>query len=126
MEFLNVVIFPALATVLTGLASWGVAVLVSYLNTKIKNDKVRGAVENVRDIITAAVAQTAQNFVDDLKKNGEFSPAMQREAFSKTFERINRQLTVEAAEAVNEITDDAQAWLVAEIEKAVKNSKKEG
>ena len=43
-----------------------------------------------------------------------------------TLERINRQLTEEAAEAVNEITDDAQAWLIAEIEKAVKNSKREG
>lgn len=126
MEFVNIVIFPALATVLTGLASWGVAVLVNWLNSKIKNEKVRVALNNVRDIIAAEVAETAQIFVDDLKKNGEFSPAMQREAFSKTFERINRQLTVEAAEAVNEITDDAQAWLVAEIEKAVKNSKKEG
>ena len=126
MEFINVVIFPALATVLTGLASWGVAVLVSWLNLKIKNEKVRVALNNVRDIIAAEVAETTQIFVDDLKKNGEFSPAMQREAFSKTLERINRQLTAEAAEAVNEITDDAQAWLIAEIEKAVKNSKKEG
>ena len=126
MEFLNVVIFPALATILTGLASWGVAVLVSYFNKKIKNDKVRGAVENVRDIIIAAVAQTAQNFVEDLKKNGEFSPEMQAEAFKRTAEEVKRQLTEEATAAINAITKDAEAWIAAEIEKAVADRKKGG
>lgn len=126
MEFINIVIFPALATVLTGVASYGVAVFIAWLNSKIKNEKIRVALNNARDIIEAEVAATAQYFVDDLKKNGEFSPAKQREAFKMTLERINRQLTEEAAEAVNEITDDAQAWLIAEIEKAVKNSKREG
>lgn len=126
MEFLNNVIFPALATVLTGLASWGVAVLVGYLNTKIKNDKVRGAVENVRDIITAAVAQTAQGFVDDLKKSGEFTPEKQAEAFKKTVAEVKKQLTEEAAAAINAITKDAEAWIAAEIEKAVAERKKGG
>lgn len=126
MEFLNDVIFPALATILTGLASWGVAVLVNWLNSKIKNEKARAAVENVRGIITAAVAQTAQNFVDDLKKSGEFSPERQREAFNMTFEAVKKQLTAEAAAAVNAITDDAEAWISAEIEKAVKLNKREG
>ena len=126
MEFLNVVIFPALATILTGLASWGVAVLVNWLNSKIKNEKVRATLKNARDIITAEVAKTAQNFVDDLKKNGEFSPEKQAEALKMTLENVKKQLTAEAAVAVNAITDDAEEWLLAEIEKAVKNSKKEG
>lgn len=126
MEFLNVVIFPALATILTGLASWGVAVLVNRLNSKIKNEKVRATLKNARDIITAEVAKTAQNFVDDLKKNGEFSPEKQAEALKMTLENVKKQLTAEAAVAVNAITDDAEEWLLAEIEKAVKSSKKEG
>ena len=126
MEFVNNIIFPALATVVTGLASWGVAVLVNWLNSKIKNEKVRAALKNARDIITAEVAKTAQNFVDDLKKNGAFSPAKQAEALKMTLENVKKQLTAEAAAAVNAITDDAEEWLMAEIEKAVKNSKKEG
>ena len=126
MEFVNIVIFPALATVITGLASWGVAAFVAWLNSKIKNEKVRVAIENARDIITATVAATAQTFVDDLKKNDEFSPAKQREAFKMTLAAVKKQLTAEAAAAVNALTDDAEAWLAAEIEKAVRNSKKEG
>ena len=126
MEFLNIVIFPVLATILTGLASWGVAVLVTWLNSKIKNEKVRAALENARDIITAEVAKTAQNFVDDLKKNGEFSPDKQDEALKMTLENVKKQLTADAAVAVNAITSDAEEWLLAEIEKAVANSKKEG
>lgn len=126
MDFLKIVIFPALAVIFSGLASWGVAVLVAYLNTKIKNDKVRGAVENVRDIITAAVARTAQNFVDDLKKDGKFTPEKQAEAFKMTAEEVKRQLTEEATAAINAITKDAEAWIAAEIEKAVAESKKGG
>lgn len=126
MEFVNTVIFPALATILTGLASWGVAVLVNWLNSKIKNEKVRAALKNARDIITAEVAKTAQNFVDDLKKNGEFSPEKQAEALKMTLENVKNQLTAEAAVAVNAITSNAEEWLLAEIEKAVKSSKKEG
>lgn len=126
MEFVRIVIFPALATVVTGLASWGVAALVSWINSKIKNEKVRTALKNARDIIIAEVAKTSQNFVDDLKKNGKFSPAKQAEALKMTLENVKKQLTAEAAAAVNAITDDAEEWLTAEIEKAVKNNKKEG
>lgn len=126
MEFLNTVIFPALATILTGLASWGVAVLVNWLNSKIKNEQIRAALKNARDIISAEVAKTAQNFVDDLKKNGEFSPDKQAEALKITLKNVKKQLTAEAAVAVNAITSDAEEWLIAEIEKAVKSSKKEG
>lgn len=126
MEFVNIVIFPALATVITGLASWGVAAFVAWLNSKVKNEKVRAALENARDIITATVAATSQTFVDDLKKSGGFSPAKQQEAFKMTLAAVKKQLTAEAAAAVNAITDDAEAWLAAEIEKAVRNSKKEG
>ena len=125
MEFINLVIFPALAAVLTGFVSWGVTVFVAWLNTKIKNDKIHETLNNVRDIIAAEVAATAQRFVDNLKKNGEFSPEKQREAFLLTLDSIKMQLTAEAAEVINEITDDAGAWLLAEIEKAVKNSTKE-
>lgn len=126
MEFVNTVIFPALATILTGLASWGVAVLVNRLNAKIKNEEIREALKNARDIINAEVAKTSQNFVDDLKKNGKFSPEKQAEALKMTLENVKKQLTAEAAAAVNAITDDAEEWLLAEIEKAVKSSKKEG
>lgn len=123
MEFLNTVIYPALATVLTALASWGVAVLINWLNSKIKNEQARTALKNARDIIMAEVAETAQTFVDDLKKNGEFSPEKQQEAFKMTLERVKSQLTEEATTAINAITNDVEAWITAEIEKAVAESK---
>lgn len=126
MDFVNNIIFPALATIVTGLASWGVAVLVNWLNSKIKNEGVRVALENARDIIAAEVAKTAQNFVDDLKASGEFSADKQAEAFKITLENVKNQLTAEAAAAIGAITTDAEEWIAAEIEKAVKNSKKEG
>ena len=126
MDFVYNVIFPALATVLTGLATWGVSVFVKWLNTKIKNEKVRTALSNARDIIAAAVAETSQTFVDDLKKTGDFSEALKVEAYNKTFSRVMDQLTDEARALIGAATGDFGAWIAAEIEKAVKDGKKEG
>ena len=126
MEFLNTVVFPALATILTGLAGWGISVLVAWLNSKIKSEKVRAALENTRDIITAAVSKTAQTFVDDLKKTGSFTDALKAEAHERTLACVKAQLTEEAAKLIRTTTNDLDTWLAAEIEKAVKNGKTGG
>lgn len=126
MEFVNEIIISALAIIVTGLASWGVSVLIAYLNTKIKNEKVRAAVEGAREIIVAAVAETSQTFVDDLKKTGDFSEALKAEAYEKTLARVRAQLTVEAETLIKSTTNDLDAWISAEIEKAVAESKKGG
>lgn len=124
MEFVNNVIMPALAIVVTGLASWGMSVLVAWLNTKIKNENIKRALESTREIITAAVAETSQTFVDDLKKTGNFTDAMKAEALKKSIERVKTQLTAEAAQLISATTNDFDAWITAEIEKAVAESKK--
>lgn len=126
MEFLNTVIIPALAIIVTGLASWGISALVAWLNTKIKNEKVRTALKNTRDIIMAAVAETSQTFVDDIKKTGKFTEVLKIEAYDKTLQKVKMQLTEEATKLIATTTNDIDAWLHAEIEKAVKSSKKEG
>ena len=126
MEFLYTVVFPALATILTGLAGWGITVLVAWLNTKIKNENVRTALRNTRDIITAAVSETAQTFVDDLKRTDSFSDALKAEAFARTLHCVKAQLTAEATKLIQTTPNDLDAWLTAEIEKAVKNSKAGG
>lgn len=124
MEFVTDVIMPALAVIVTGLASWGTAVLVAWLNTKIKNENIRRALENTRGIITAAVAETSQTFVDDLKKTGDFDETMKAEALKKSIERVKTQLTEEAAQLISSTTNDFDAWITAEIERAVAESKK--
>ncbi len=126
MEFLNTVIFPALATIATGLAGWAVSALVAWINAKIKNEKVRAALENTRDIITAAVAETTQTFVDELKKSGEFSEAAKLQAYEKTLSRVKIQLTTEAETLIKSTTNDLEAWIAAEIEKTVANNNKGG
>lgn len=123
MEFVTDVIAPALAVIVTGLASWGTAVLVAWLNTKIKNENLKIALENARGIITAAVAETSQTFVDDLKKTGDFDETMKAEALKKSIERVKTQLTAEAAQLISATTNDFDAWITAEIEKAVAESK---
>ena len=124
MEFLKEVIMPALAIIVTGLATWGMTALVNWLNSKTKNERVKTAVNNTLEIITAAVAETSQIFVDDLKKTGSFSETMKAEAFKMTLNRVKSQLTDEAAQLIQTTTSDFDAWISAEIEKAVAENKK--
>lgn len=124
MEFVNEIIIPALATIATGLASWAVAALVKWLNSKIKNEQLRAALENTRGIITAAVAETAQTFVDDIKKTGDFTEALKVEAYERTLAKVKAQLTTEAETLIKSMTNDFDGWIAAEIEKAVSDSKR--
>lgn len=124
MEFLAEVVFPALAVIISGLATWGVVAFTNWLNTKIKNDEVKESIAEVRDIIVAAVAETSQIFVDDLKAEGLFTDAAKKEAYQATLERVLIQLTAKGKQAIESVTNDVDLWLEAEIEKAVKESKK--
>lgn len=119
------VLIGAVVILAAALVTWGVVALVGWINTKIENERVRATLANVRDIITAAVADTSQNFVDDLKKNGKFEHDKQIEAFNLTLDNVMAQLTAEVVSLISKVTADVETWIGAEIEKAVRDSKKE-
>ena len=123
MEFVTNVIFPALATILTALASWGVSAFVKWLNSKIKSEKVRQAMEQTQCIITGAVATISQTYVDELKKTGKFDEAAKSLALQNAFDMVENQLTAETRELIGTVTDDITVWINTQIEKAVRESK---
>lgn len=123
MEFVTSVVFPALATILTALASWGVTAFVKWVNSKIKNEKVKQAIEQAQGIINSAVATISQTYVDELKKSGKFDEAAKGAAMQKTLTLVKEQLTKEATELIGTATNDVTLWINTQIEKAVRESK---
>ena len=78
-EILNI-IWSALGIIITGLVGWGVDCLVKFLNSKIKDKELAHLLTNITLIITDAVKQVYQEFVESLKKTGSFDATAQKQA----------------------------------------------
>ena len=93
-EVLNIIL-SAVSILVTGLVSWGVGLLISWLNSKIKDQDLARHLTAVTQIVTDAVMNVFQSFVDTLKKNGNFDEVAQKEAKDRAMEIIMNQLTPE-------------------------------
>ena len=70
-EVLNIIL-SAVSILVTGLASWGVGMLISWMNKKIKDQTLVKHLTAVTQIVTDAVMNVFQSFVETLKTNGTF------------------------------------------------------
>ena len=66
-EILNI-IWSAVGVVVTGLLSWATTALISFLNSKIKDLKVKKWSTDLSQIIMSSVMTITQTYVDSLKK----------------------------------------------------------
>ena len=127
-EFLNKenatnILLSALGVVVTGLASWGVAMLTKWLNTKIKDKQLGMFLTKITTIITDAVMAVYQEFVEVLKKNGKFDAAAQQEAKEKAIAIIEGQLTDDMRSFIQDNFGDIKAWISSKIEAVLYNLK---
>lgn len=124
-EILNI-IFSAIGIVVTGLVSWGVAVLINWLNTKIKDKNLAMFLTKITTIVTDAVKSIYQESVEILKKNGKFDAAAQAEAKQKAKDIITKQLTDEMKDYITSNFGEIDNWLGEKIESilyTLKNNK---
>ena len=124
-EVLNI-IFSAIGIVVTGLVSWGVAVLINWLNTKIKDKNLAMFLTKITTIVTDAVKSIYQESVEVLKKNGKFDAAAQAEAKQKAKDIITKQLTEEMKGYITSNFGEIDNWLSEKIESilyTLKNNK---
>ena len=114
-EILNIIL-SALGVVVMGLASWGVAVLTNWLNTKIKDKNLAMFLTKITTIITDAVKAIYQDFVEVLKKQGKFDAEAQKVAKEKALDIIKGQLTEEMKEYITSNFGDIEKWISDKIE----------
>lgn len=121
-EVMNI-IWSAIGVVVTGLVSWGVGLLITWMNSKIKDQKLAGYLTSITRIVTDAVMNVFQSFVDTLKKNGTFDAAAQEEAKQKALDIIFNQLTPELKDYIQTNFGDIKEWLSNKIESIIYNLK---
>ena len=110
------ILLTALSVLVTGLATLGVSALTKWLNTKIKDTKAAGYLTQITQIVTDAVMNVFQSFVQTLKDNGNFGEEAQAEAREKALTIIQSQLTDELKAYIQENFGDMQSWLLSKIE----------
>lgn len=91
--------------------------------TNIKNDKIANTLDHVVSMVLNCVETTNQTFVDELKKNGEFTKEAAAEAFLMSKTMAIQMLSEDAAEIIIEVYGDIDVYLDTLIETTVKNLK---
>lgn len=121
-EVLNIIL-SAVSVVVLGLASWGVTVLTSFINSKMKDKKMAAFLTKIINIVNDSVKTIFQEFVEILKQEGRFDETKQKQAKEKALQIINSQLTPELIDFVQSNYGDVEAWLSNQIEVAIYNLK---
>ena len=112
-----------------------IPVLITYLckflyekwtegRVKIENEKVSTTLDNVVKMVLDVVETTNQTFVDELKKNGEFTKEAAAEAFNISKEKALKMLSNDAAEIITKVYGDIDVYLDTLIEATVRQLKK--
>lgn len=122
-----------LGSALIIVASYGVAVLSKYLNTKKEALKQDAAVterdyylNKSIDIIDSAVKTTNQLMVDALKKRNEdgiLTEEEAKEAYEETKNNVMNSLSEKAKEAIADVYGDIDSFLKLRIQSSVRDNK---
>lgn len=91
---------------------------------KIENEKISTTLDGVVVMVLDVVEATNQVFVDELKKNGEFTEEAAAEAFRISKDKALKMLSVEAADIISTVYGDVNVYLDTLIEATVKQLKK--
>ena len=122
-NILYAVITAAVPVITTFVCTW-LASLYENNKTKIKNERAKVVLEQVKDMIVAAVETTSSTYVKALKAENLFDANAQKEAFNKTFEAVKKQLTEESSKIIEEAYGDVETYLINKIEQFVEELKK--
>ena len=119
-QIVLIVILPVLTSILTYAAKTFIDIKIE----EIKDKKVKKVLSQVTDTIINSVDTVQQTFVEDLKKNGEFTKAAQEQALEKASQMIREQLTNEVKQVIVDNYNDIEMFITSQIESYIKNGLK--
>ena len=124
------VLFNILQSVLTAVIPLLIGFLVLFIKKKtaqvaaqIDNETAKRYLNEAANAVTTAVTATSQTYVDALKKTNAFTAEAQLEALNKAKDTALAIMTPAARDFLNNLYGDANKYLEAKIEEAVKVQK---
>lgn len=104
--------------ILIGLASWSIAIL----ETKVKVEAGKAALDQVNQIITAVVGNLSQTVADELKEaaaDGKLTKAEQARLKQKAIEDARNLLSKELTKAAQKAVSNLDTYISKKIEEQV-------
>lgn len=122
-EILNI-LFSALGIIVTGLATWLVSRITSWINSKIQDAKAAHYINQITSLVSDAVCATYQTYVEALKNEGKFDEEAQKKAFNLCLEKIKTQLAPNIIDYITNNFGDMEEYLGTLIESTIYTIKK--
>lgn len=120
--FINIISVLVTAVVIPVISLLG-AKLVSWLSTKIKNEKANKMIKIATEIVVSAVKTVFQTYVDALKKEGKFDKESQILALTKAKDIALSQMTEDVKEFIQTNYGELDLWLTTQIEATINTLK---
>lgn len=125
MDILTGILIAIAVAIASALISWGISLLKNWLNTKIKDEKLKQYMNQFFDAILNAVKAVDQTYVDDLKKQGKFDLDAQKAALAAAKEKALAELSDDAKEMLEQVFADLGAKTETQIESTLYDLKQE-
>lgn len=120
---MNEVLLNILSVVVTSiilpLITYAGARLITYLNSKIKDENARIHLTTATDIVVNAVRSVFQTYVESLKASGNFNKEAQLTALTKAKDIALEQMTDEVKNFIAKNYGSVEAWLTTNIESTI-------
>ena len=125
---MNEIVLNILSVVVTAvilpLISFAGTKLISYLNSKIKDNNTKELLTTATTIVTNAVRSVFQTYVDSLKASGTFDAHAQTQALTKAKDIALSQMSNDVKNYIITNYGDINNWLTTQIEATINLIKK--
>lgn len=118
-EIILNIISVVVTAVILPLISYAGARLITWLNTKIKDENAKQQLTVATDIVTNAVRSVFQTYVEALKKNGTFDKESQKVALIKAKNDALAQMSDEIKDYITKNYGDLETWITTQIESTI-------
>lgn len=113
------VISIVVTSVVLPLITFGGTRLIQFLNQKIKDERTRGILTNLTQIIERAVRSVFQTYVEALKKENKFTKDAQLKALNLAKVEVLKQISNETAEFIKDNYGDIDYFITSQIESTI-------
>ena len=115
MNILSIIV----TAVILPLISFAGTKLITYLNSKIKDENARELLTQATTIVTNAVRSVFQTYVDSLKATGSFNAHAQTVALTKARDIALAQMSDDVKNYIVNNYGDLNNWITTQIEATI-------
>jgi len=124
MQELWNILWTALGVIVTTLVTWLVGLVITWLNSKIKDKKMAQNLSTITTIIGNAVESVMQTFVSTMKKAGTWNEEAAKDALAKAKEIVKDEIAPELFKFIEDNYGDFEDYITNRIEAYLYSIKK--